>query len=86
MTPMTDNDKAIATELDVTLVTFIHSMSCMGWALTKLRFSFGYEIHFASLSDPTEILSHSLSYDAVRSGLGTAHLKQWIADAERPKR
>jgi hypothetical protein len=73
-------------ELDSTLVTFIHQMSCLGWALTKLRFSGGYNIHFASLTNKGHKVSYHVDIQRDGTDMARAQLVQFMATAERPKR
>jgi hypothetical protein len=83
---MTPTESTSQSDLDSTLVTFIHQMSCLGWALTKLRFTAGYDIHFASLTNKGHKVSYHVDIHQHGTDMARAQLGQWIADAERPKR
>ena len=83
---MTSTESTTQSDLDSTLVTFIHQMSCLGWALTKLRFTYGYDIHFASLTNKGHKVSYHVDIQRHGTDMARAQLGQWIANAERPKR
>ena len=83
---MTSTESTTQSDLDTTLVTFIHQMSCLGWALTKLRLSRGYDIHFASLTDENHKVSYHVDIHQHGATMAGCQLVRFMADAERPKR